>query len=103
MVMALNMQQLYGRVGTAASPKLLDSVATTARAAGRVQARTTQSGAGSGWLRPRYVDGDWPTTALNVRLKVPVLLKPTAWLTLVMVQVESRCSAIARSTRRRWR
>ena len=62
-----------------------------------------QSGAGSGWLRPRYVEGDCPTTALNVRLKVPVLLNPTARLTSVMVHVESRSSAIARSTRRRWR
>src|SRR5690625_845840 len=79
---------------SAAYPKLLGR---------RVHALTKQTGTPTGWVSRRYWLGLRPTIAVNVRLKVPRLAKPTARATSVTGSVVSRSRAQARSTRRRCR
>src|SRR5690625_208074 len=69
----------------------------------RVHALTKQTGTSTGWVSRRYCLGLRPTIAVNVRLKVPRLAKPTASATSVTGSVVSRSRAQARSTRRRCR
>jgi hypothetical protein len=60
----------------AASPKLLDRIATPAATTGRVAAIWKQLGAPNGPCPTRWSDGVSPTISRDVRLKVPELVKP---------------------------
>ena len=92
-----------GPAAATASPKLLDCGVTLAATRGRIAASWTQFGATIGPWAARYCVGDSPTISLNVRLKVPRLLKPTSRQMSVTLRSVSRRRNIERSTRRRWR
>jgi hypothetical protein len=51
------------------------------------------------WSRARYADGGSPTSRVNVELKEPSEVNPTAKHTSVTDRSPRRNSAIARSTR----